>query len=223
MGLFPTPQRPFERVHTDVIGPLPQCTDGSKFISIINTTTGYSPFFVVHGRCPITWSDILHELPPRPVFASDDFADQFAVGLQNIIITVGNEIATKTAQYKTGYDLQNKVYTTDISIGDLVLLHDDTVRPKLTNRWKGPFVVEIIDRPNIAITNLLGRQKRQLVHIDRLKLNSARSKSANTSISDAPNRPMEPAIEEAPAVREQPPIRRSNRLQEKRRNNANNL
>ncbi|XGW34749.1 hypothetical protein V3C99_018623, partial [Haemonchus contortus] len=136
---------------------------------------------------------------------------------------VGNEIATKTAQYKTGYDLQNKVYTTDISIGDLVLLHDDTVRPKLTNRWKGPFVVEIIDRPNIAITNLLGRQKRQLVHIDRLKLNSARSKSANTSISDAPNRPMEPAIEEAPAVREQPPIRRSNRLQEKRRNNANNL
>ncbi|EYB87694.1 hypothetical protein Y032_0258g424 [Ancylostoma ceylanicum] len=34
LGSFPIPQRPFERLHTDIIGPLPQCINGNKFISI---------------------------------------------------------------------------------------------------------------------------------------------------------------------------------------------
>ncbi|VDO04990.1 unnamed protein product [Haemonchus placei] len=178
-----------------------------------NVTTGYSPYFIVYGRCPITWSDILHELPSSTSFTSDDFADQFTIGLKNIIINVGKEIASKTAQYKMGYDLHNKVCQKDLFTGDLVLLHDDTVRPKLTNQWKGPFVIEDINRPNITITNLVGRPMRQAVHINRLKLYSPRSMPL-----DASNTNTTPSFEqniETPSSIEQPIIRRSHRHQEK--------
>ncbi|EYB91482.1 hypothetical protein Y032_0205g1915 [Ancylostoma ceylanicum] len=112
----------------------------------INDTTGYSPFFVAYGRHPITWSDIVHQLPSRLTFATESFADQLTAALQTTIMDVGNQIARKTATYKSGYDYQNKVYTKDISTGDLVLLRDDTNRPKFTHQWKGPFVVTSINR-----------------------------------------------------------------------------
>ncbi|KHJ94286.1 hypothetical protein OESDEN_05783 [Oesophagostomum dentatum] len=34
LGSLPIPQRPFERLHTDIVGPLPQCIYGNRFISI---------------------------------------------------------------------------------------------------------------------------------------------------------------------------------------------
>ncbi|KHJ79612.1 hypothetical protein OESDEN_20737, partial [Oesophagostomum dentatum] len=43
LGSFPIPQRPFERLHTDIVGPLPQCIYGnSKLVictAIPNQTT----------------------------------------------------------------------------------------------------------------------------------------------------------------------------------------
>ncbi|CAJ0602518.1 unnamed protein product [Cylicocyclus nassatus] len=44
LGNFPIPQRPFERIHTDIIGPLPQCIDGSRFISI--TVCAFSKYII---------------------------------------------------------------------------------------------------------------------------------------------------------------------------------
>ncbi|KAK6735716.1 hypothetical protein RB195_018756 [Necator americanus] len=297
LGTFPIPLRPFERIHTDIIGPLPQCINGNRFISItvcafskltictpipnqttdivvkalindviakhgipneivsdrgsnytsevfsqinkilgisnklttsynhkangqvermvkvitdsvtaycsdakdlwsdflqpivfaynttINGTTGYSPFFVAYGRHPITWSDIVHQLPTTISYATDSFADQFSTALQTTIIEVGDQIAKQTAKYKSGHDFRNKVFFKDVSIGDLVLLRDDTVRPKFTHEWKGPFKVEQISRPNVTIVNLIGRQERQLIHINRLKIYFPRSSSANVSTS----------------------------------------
>ena len=72
---------------------------------------------------------------------------------------VGSELARISAQYEVGYDLLHEVNKKDISTGELVLLHDDTVRPKLTNQWKGPYQVEEINRPNITITNIVGRPR----------------------------------------------------------------
>ncbi|KAK6762916.1 hypothetical protein RB195_023573 [Necator americanus] len=40
LGMFPIPLRPFERIHTDIIGPLPQCINGNKFISITVSAFG---------------------------------------------------------------------------------------------------------------------------------------------------------------------------------------
>lgn len=325
LGKFPIPQRPFERIHTDIIGPLPQCLNGFRFISItvcafskfvvctplinqttdlvvkalindviskhgipnelitdrgsnytsdvfaklnltlgitnkfttsynhkangqaerivkvindsltsycsearaiwsdflqpvvfayncsINSTTGYSPFFLVHGRHPITWSDVVHELPSTLVFATDSFADQFAVGLKDTILSVGDAIAEKTAKYKAGYDLLHKVFQTELSIGDLVLLHDDTVRPKFTCQWKGPFQVEKVDRPNVTIAALSDRRSRQVVHINRLKLYSSRSTAANVSPQNTIQ--FQPSLETSDTVEQ--PIRRSCRLRNK--------
>ncbi|KHJ80511.1 integrase core domain protein, partial [Oesophagostomum dentatum] len=222
LGAFPIPQRPFERVHTDIIGPLPQCIYGNRYISItvcafskfivctpmvnqtaelvvkalvndviskhgipseivsdrgsnytselflqinktlgisnklttsynhkangqvermvkvitdsltiycsdardlwsdflqpivfayncsVNDSTGYSPFFVIHGRHPVSWVDIIHELPSSLSFATDSFANQFAAALKSTIVEVGRNIAAKTAEYKAGYDFQKK-------------------------------------------------------------------------------------------------------------------
>lgn len=50
-------------------------------------------------------------------------------------------ISTKTAANKAGYDYQKKVYSKDLSIGDLVLLRDDKVRSKFFNQWKDKFEI----------------------------------------------------------------------------------
>ncbi|EYC22809.1 hypothetical protein Y032_0016g2963 [Ancylostoma ceylanicum] len=65
--------------------------------SSINDSTGYSPFFVIHGRNPITWTDILHKLPTSLTFATDSFAGQFAAALRTTIVEVATNITTKTA------------------------------------------------------------------------------------------------------------------------------
>ncbi|KIH57384.1 hypothetical protein ANCDUO_12425 [Ancylostoma duodenale] len=171
---------------------------------------GYSPFFVAYGRHPSTWSDIVHQLPSRLTFATESFADQLTAALQTTIMDVGNQIARKTATYKSGYDYQNKVYAKDISTGDLVLLRDDTVRPKFTHQWKGPFVVKSVSRPNATIANLIGRTSSQMVHMNRLKIYSPRSTSANVS---TPNQTIDtPSISETSEA-EEPNLRRSRRIQ----------
>ena len=114
----------------------------------INDTTGYSPYFVAYGRHAISWSDVIHQLPSRMVYATDSFADQLQVALQTTIVEVGNQIAKKTAIYKSGYDFLKKVYRKEISAGDLVLVRDDTVRPKFTNQWKGPYILTTINLNN---------------------------------------------------------------------------
>ncbi|EYB83074.1 hypothetical protein Y032_0343g3053 [Ancylostoma ceylanicum] len=179
----------------------------------INDTTGYSPFFVAYGRHPITWSDIVHQLPSRFTFATESFADQLTAALQTTIIDVGNQIARKTATYKSGYDYQNKVYTKDISTGDLVLLRDDTNRPKFTHQWKGPFVVTSVSRPNATIANLIGRTSSQTVHMNRLKIYSPRSTSANVS---TPNQTNNISSNSETSEDEEPNLRRSRRFQLKR-------
>ncbi|EYC11215.1 hypothetical protein Y032_0051g2080 [Ancylostoma ceylanicum] len=328
LGSLPIPQRPFERLHTDIVGPLPQCIKGNKFISMtvcafskliictpipnqiteivvkallddviskhgipneivsdrgsnytseifaqidkilgisnqlttsynhkangqverlvkvitdsltaycsdaqdlwsdflqpivfiyntsINDTTGYSPFFVAYGRHLITWSDIVHQLPSRLAFATESFTDQLTTALQTIIVDVGNQIAKKTASYKSGYDYQNKVYTKDISTRDLVLLRDDTVRPKFTHQWKGPLVVKSVSRPNATIANLIGRTSSRTVHMNRLKIYSPRSTSANVS---TPNQTNHTPSNSETSEDEEPNLRRSRRLQLKRR------
>ncbi|VDO53828.1 unnamed protein product [Haemonchus placei] len=126
---------------------------------------------------------------------------------------VDKRIIPKTARYKMSYDLHNKVYPKYLSTGDPELLHDDTVRPKPTNQWKGPFVIEEINRSNITIINLVGRPVRQAVRITRLKLYSPRSMPLDASTTNTT-----PSFEqniEAPSSIEQPIIRRSRRLQEK--------
>lgn len=96
----------------------------------IDDTTGCSPLFLAYGGHLITWCDIIHGLPSRIVYANDSSADQFIIALQTTIKEFGNQIASKTAVYKSGYDFQNQIYKKNISTGDLVLIHDDTVRPK---------------------------------------------------------------------------------------------
>ncbi|KIH47125.1 integrase core domain protein [Ancylostoma duodenale] len=331
LGSFPIPQRPFERIHTDIIGPLPQCIYGNKFISItvcafskfiictpllnqttdmvikalvndviskhgipdeivsdrgsnytsdlfaqlnktlgipnnfttsynhkaneqverlvkvitdsltsycsnandlwsdflqpvvfayncsINDTTGYSPFYVVFGRHPITWCDIIHQLPSHLSFATDSFSDQFEMALKTTIIDVGEQIAEKTVNYKSGYDFQHKVHSEDISNGDLVLLRDDAVRTKFTNQWKGPFEVTQITRPNITIVSVTSSSRPQTVHIDRPKLYCARPPSVSISTQNRPNHNIQPT--EMPKDVGQP-TRRSQRLLNKQNSSS---
>ena len=115
------------------------------------------------------------------VYATDSFADQLQAALQTTIVEVGNQIAKKTAIYKSGYDFLKKVYRKKISAGDLVLLRDDTVRPKFTNQWKGPYIIESVDRPNATISNLTGHRNSQTVHCNRLKIYYPSSTLANVS------------------------------------------
>jgi len=67
---------------------------------------------------------------------------------------------------KIVYD--QKIKNIDISVGDQVLLRNETGH-KLDYQYTGPYkVTEIGERSNIIITN--NKNKKQTVHKDRLKM-----------------------------------------------------
>ncbi|EYC07419.1 hypothetical protein Y032_0070g422 [Ancylostoma ceylanicum] len=149
--------------------------------------------------------------PPDQVKKNDSFAGQFAAALRTTIVVVATNITTKTALYKVGYDYQNKVYSKELSIGDLVLLHDDTVRPKLSIQWKGPFEVVAINRPNVTIRSLSSKAPLRIVHINRLKVYFSRAKER--TVSDQNQQQIRTQAETLRSTAS--PQRRSERLQKK--------
>jgi len=104
----------------------------------INTTvssaTGYTPFYLCHGREAVLPTDLLTGSSPNP----DASIDELVTSLRQAIVSV-NAANQRRARVPT-----SPVY----SIGDLVLYADPARQvPKLAPRFTGPYVVDEIVTP----------------------------------------------------------------------------
>lgn len=115
------------------------------YSSGVHSSTGFSPFFLVHGREPNLPLDVMLNRSPAVTSSTPGtpaaHAQDLATWLSHAFRDAAQSSAATKQHQKTQYD--KKVVFHPHQPGDLVLLDDPAQRmSKLAPRWKGPFVVQ---------------------------------------------------------------------------------
>jgi len=140
------------------------------FVFCFNTTPSmahnYFPYELVFGKTnnlPKQFNSIENI---EPIYNIDDYARESKYRLEVAYKKTRIMIEKNKENNKIVYD--QKIKNIDISVGDQVLLRNETGH-KLDYQYTGPYKqTEIGKRNNIIITN--NKNKKQTVHKDRLKI-----------------------------------------------------
>lgn len=113
--------------------------------SSVHSGTGFSPFFLVHGREPNLPLDVMLNCSPALTSSTPGtpvaYAKHLALRLSYAFKDTAQNTATTKQRQKTQYDKKLVFYPHQP--GDLVLLDNPAQKmQKLAPRWKGPFVVQ---------------------------------------------------------------------------------
>lgn len=136
------------------------------------SSTGYSPYFLLHGRDPVLPFDNI--LKPQTVKYDTDenYVSELMARLNSVFTIVRANLSRSKEKQAIQYNktASEKHFT----LGQLVYLHDPSIRTglskKLEKPWTGPYrVVEIKGPVTYKLRKLNGR-KELIVHANRLKL-----------------------------------------------------
>lgn len=128
-----------------------------------HTVTQFMPFELLFGHKPQIPSSFLKS--PEPLYTYDDYAKELKYRMQK-----SNEIAKENinkSKEKSKLHYDQHIKSVKFSVGDSVLLRDESKKGKLSPPWLGPFiVVEVLSDENtrIKIGNTV-----KTVHNNRLK------------------------------------------------------
>ncbi|UYV84440.1 hypothetical protein LAZ67_X002171, partial [Cordylochernes scorpioides] len=142
--------------------------------SSVQETTGYSPYFLIHGREPLTFLDSTFdwpEVPPKP----GDFDDY----ISNLLTIVEESKNISMARTMARQDKSKQVYDkhrreVKFSPDDLVLIWTPIRKvgraDKLQKNYIGPFkIIRKTSTVNYEVEEVTGRGKK-IVHVSRMKL-----------------------------------------------------
>ena len=145
-----------------------------SYRSLPHTVSGYSPFYLLHGR----EMEMPHSHGLRARLSPGARRLDEAGRLQNLKSalrlanrTVRERIQKSHARNKRYYDKTAKERV--IVVGDIVYLHDPARRPNLfkkwANPWRGPFkVTQQVGKLDFRIIDTKGKET--VVHVNRLKV-----------------------------------------------------
>lgn len=176
--------------------------------SSVHSSTGYTPFFLAHGREPRLPVDVLlncsslnsQATPGTPAAYAQDVINR----LSHAFEIAAQQSKESKLQQKTHYD--QKLTFHPYAEGDLVFLDDPAnQRNKLAPRWKGPYkVLKRLDRegcPGVTyeITDPKDpRAKSWIVHYNRLKAYKGPWSDLLTRPEESPRLPHNPDIPVGP-------------------------
>lgn len=139
------------------------------FVYCFNTTQSmvhnYCPYELVFGRTsnlPKHFNK-LHSI--EPIYNIDDYAKESKYRLEVAYARARKLLEAHKEKNKENYDL--KIKDIELEVGDKVLLRNE-VGHKLDFKYTGPYKIESIGDNN-NITLLTNKNKKQIVHKDRLK------------------------------------------------------
>ncbi|KAI8480272.1 hypothetical protein Bbelb_419750 [Branchiostoma belcheri] len=127
----------------------------------VHASTGFTPFYLTHGREATLPADILMGAAPTP---------QSLSSLRTAFRQVRRNAQSASARQKLAYDAKISHHV-PYQAGDRVWLHDPTTaRQKLKPKWKGPYTVTDRLTPDGVTYRLRDPDGRtQVVHYNRLK------------------------------------------------------
>ena len=141
----------------------------------IQSTTGYTPFFLMFGREARLPLAIVHKPPPSPHGAIPQQYGNYVQSLQETFNTafeaVRSNMSTRQGRQKEFYNC--KVHGDPFKPGDLVWLFNEALvkgeSRKLRRPWRGPYrVITQLSDVTYRIQHT-GNNKSTVVHFDRLK------------------------------------------------------
>ena len=196
------------------------------FNTATQETTGFSPFFLNHGREPKIPLDLFHTNVNNQLELSNDcYAEHIQQILKKAFEVVTNNIDRKMDQAKIRHD--RNIRASEFKTGELVWLKVESNKPGLaqglTQKWVGPYTVLERHENNVdyVIKNKNIDGKRRLVHRSKLKKCFARHYKTHSPNQVAPpndinseNSSLSPKSQSSPQISLEPKnsIRRSRRL-----------
>ena len=141
------------------------------FNTTVSAATGYSPFFVIHGRHPVLPGDVLLEPPTRDV-KLPEWVQTILHERGLVWDAVSQKLKLNALNRIKAFDLKRDVILHFVP-GDRVLVIKGTVidknHPKAELPTLGPFVVDsVLPRNRYLLKNLHSRRLHNVFHIDRL-------------------------------------------------------
>ena len=138
----------------------------------VQSTTGYSPFFLMFGREARVPFQLAYEGCTESPTSVSDYVTNLRKSLNTSYEKVRNTFNLKLARQKEFYD--RKIHGEPYRKDDLVWLHSSVVPQgkshKLHKPWTGPYrIIKKISDVTYRIQSTKGKRKRLIVHFDRLK------------------------------------------------------
>ena len=141
----------------------------------VHASTGYTPFYLMHGykaRLPV---DILCGTPQQDNITHSEYVAKLQKRLEQVFANVREKTGQSQLRQKAYYD--KKVHGERFNTGDLVWLWNPAVPRKkgyncrkLHRAWQGPFeIIKQLSDATYRIQHTAKRRQRQVVHFDRLK------------------------------------------------------
>jgi len=141
--------------------------------SSVQTSTGYTPFFLMFGRLPRMPADVMFGTLPSTAESVHDYAAQLRKQMEKAFNLARQHSLSKQLRQKELYD--KKVHGKPFKQGDFVWLNTPMGRrglsKKLHHPWAGAYkVVKKLSDATYWIEQIKGRRHRKVDHFDRLEL-----------------------------------------------------
>ena len=140
----------------------------------VQEATGYSPFFLLHGREPTTTLETMFPYPTKELTNYDEYVQDLILTTQEARQIAYTSMLQRQVSYKTRYDKKHRVV--QFQPGDLVCIWTPRrhvgLSEKLLRRYFGPYKVLKQTGPvNYLVISVEGRRpKPENVHVTRMKL-----------------------------------------------------
>lgn len=140
----------------------------------IQASTKQSPFYVLHGREPRLPSDVALKIPPKGIYNEiSTFVQDLATNIQNAWRIVKENMTQAQEQYTHYADQDRKAMSKEWKIGQLVLHTVNAQkaghRHKFGPKWKGPYRIVHIERPNVMLKELAQTARPFRTHMNMIK------------------------------------------------------
>lgn len=159
--------------------------------SQVHSSTGYTPFFLLHGRDIVLPFDDILKAKTIKYDVSTNYASELMARLNQVFVYVRENM--QKSKDKVNHYFNKKSKEKLFELGDLVYLHDLSSKLKISKKiakpWIGPYrIIEIKGPVNYRIKEL-GSRKELIVHVNRLKLYKSHNSIDDGTSSEGENEP----------------------------------
>ncbi|KAG5866373.1 hypothetical protein JTB14_021886 [Gonioctena quinquepunctata] len=151
-----------------------------------HSSTGYSPYFLLHGRDQVLPMDSMISSGRIRYDYDDNYASELLERLRRLYSDVYKNTEKAKSERVKRYNKKTEEHK--FNLGDQVYLKDMAVKrglsKKLVRSWIGPYrIIEMIGPVTCRIRKCGGRDE-QIVHVNRLKIYTARTDEEHRSMRE---------------------------------------